>query len=1635
MIRTNPRLTTNIKIVADSKNKIYLESIDADPLLSKSIYKGYEISYNGSYSYDLKRFYSQNGTTLPSNISYKVFEEDASLEIKNRYNNQYDFTYGAGFAPKNSKIYPEEYAIFAPLWIEADNIPEYFAIFKMDGPVTINPNESIPGYPNGYTEDFDNSTFLNDLIENPENFFKNYIQKAKLIKTFDLTTASALGTYIRNHINDPKFPEASLYASLETGNNTFWNGISYKNGGFCSIANDIYKDYVLVDKTITESDDFITSGFKSNGVVCANVLNLEFLFDDTEQVDYKFSRYFGIYVSAVELGKFIIDNDRLYNDRDNELTQIPRPDLNNIGVPTSTYSQIQYNDKGIKVYPKVGPSGPYSGRLLTFEELQNPRLGFIKDRNGNLYSIDNVNNWDTTNILPATGGASGSYASTDKNFSRLKNTKVDWKNFTGFEEPFEYVPSIPTDLIGRPGMSFQIVSNLSSGDEIRVQYTDWTNPKEVNLIDTHTIKGDSSISAGVVDGLNFSVNGTHKQVAQSIAEAINNMKDYQSDIDGNYTIFSAIAKEDTVIIFSRVTSETWNKIKVTLFSDATIFPFDISDQYEDVVNVNNYLPSPISVSVPTIGKFTQTNLYGGNNNPKSRAAVEKDKILEFRDPNDLIFVKTNKGYDTTGGYGLYLDEPVYTDNGEIIDFKNIEKYYTVNLSDNKNNIEFGSSNKLALYKLAKNTCGYLSIYPIRDFDFRFKSEEYNVSGDSNVSKLLAWYEGTTGPKGEIPIFDWDLIGSTSQGLITNIIGPSSAFVQNGEFQKLIGYLDDITDELDPISNEYDRLKENDISELALSSRVVPFINKWVYDNESVNVREVPYRLNTNPAFGYSNFSPSFDSIERSPKFFTHEWYYLQKYPPYMSFDERLSSYSYFDEDLYFPLIPPLGSTEALSVYPGLTGGTGASANLLSIEEDYFLSYFTRESINGFNIKRDFKYSIFEIGDTNRPAETLFRGAKVSIKDKSDLTEINYNKDALKYILNEKYNGYKFSAVLTYGNSGTQLTCIKNDKFKAVTLVIQANIDDVTTKYKIGPTGAETSFIDRGFLYCINDQLKLGTGGTSLDYTDKAVSGLIYDWIDDGTSFIVFGKIDDNGNLPQYNNDLTLNSSGSYNDLTVRSGPGPTALVYIFSGISKPEGNSFRCSRIKSLPLVADPLIPNGSNGYSSVVTTWTPLGAILYNTPLLKNPVYDNGGFDAYSFIIDEISFSSISSSINFGDPEIRYINVSKSGEISFNSYTIDIDKPDYPIGSTYLKRKAIEKTPADLQVNAPILGYTISALDRVSLNNMSRYRGPFNPKFVDLIQFLDTDDIKNEGLSYENIQILSKVPNTFGATGYYEDSSIGKIKELYSNKINVENPNIILSNLSSKNSVDNSRLIYPLIGEIAIDNDNLSIFKSNWDANYYKKYLKPTNSIYVIGTREPKEEKSFFGSKAIAIPNGIRIETFPNGTITQEELIEFGSINNTDVNVIYQNIVTFQSTLSSTFQLTEELQIEVYVTKALQDWLIADGFGEDFYKYINPNYSFGDYGLDDDIKLYIKENIFDRYSVKEIIFWEKTWNRSKKQIYPEQVVTNLTDEEKLANGYVKSKNFRTIFNTTGGLDFKMIYTIPKDRRTTITFSVVLEKK
>ncbi len=2636
LIRTNPRLSTNVKLVADSSDKLYLESIDSNPILSSSLYKGYEVQTD--YAQDLHRFFNQGGV-IPKNLLYEVYEEDGAISVKDRYKFQRDFTYALGSYPKNSKLYTEEFAAFAPLWLERDNIPDYFLIFRMDGPVTKNINTAE--YAN---VDKDTDPALDELIKNPDLFFSNYIQKAKIVAQFDLTNNTNIGSYLRRHVNDPEFPESPLYFSPEEGDLTYWQGISLDEGGFTKKSEPINTDYVLPDKTVVESEDFITFGFSRNSIVCANLINMEFLFDDAEQEDYKFYRYFGMYVSEQQLGQFTIDPDKLYADRFVENSQTPTPIIPNVGDPTLAENQIQSNVKGVKVYPNIisGSTGIYSGRLLTWEETQRSRFGYLKDTANNLYSIDNTYNWVSEYQNPGSTSAGDTY--TDSAFLRVKDTTVNWAAFGGFQEPFSYVTTFQNGLQGSANFAFDVLKSPSGNDQIRIKYTDPTTPKASTkittgstfktLVDEFTVRGSSALSAGTNDGNVYSTQGTNDQIASAIVKAINNIsKIINRDVNsfGEEIVFEAVSQGPKVIVYYKNASEIFNNVEFSIFANVAYvedIPYSRPSTLADWVQ-ESYLASPIytptgaTFNAPQMGFVYTYKFVGGNTKPRTRFVIEKGFVDNFLDQTDKTYVKTDKGYSTVVyEYSNYLDSPLYK-GADIIGFTDIDKYYVLSITKKDNSLQIGSEGKLPLRKLRKNSVGYLSIMPIRDFDFDFFNEEYNRDGDASLTQLYDWelgkgvigtgfvagtyagatsllvttkntftdenlytfptgadsqslrvvfaksatggqgmtgavanlheiystvdggdnwnlvytspneditdidwlsgdkfvyaengiepairrfdvtptggtldayfdltnypdfrintiaginerevifagsrtypentyypaiipynttddvlsepiprgrwvsigstaiapittnnfdlssggfgiysnesstyntlnfgnaytynvrpyrinpfnfcqlgvsgasgdgtaadmpiwtaasgdtigidsqlgsvlfsesydptsspeiqlvnnltlgasaifsygttanlispftaqdgrpigpvsfyndgthemlitnilntnynlvrqgttgvaiwntsdlvnmftsnqglsptnpawmtmvgglsvlkWDPTTGPTGGtltvdtpthsifmyeqtgafqwkpgrrwedlsgldigligptqmtfdyryldwdpmnpppgvpgysngfgLPNFDgatagevylqngygigaidtpnspmrsiyhvwqwngaqwrrastsydweghilqttptfngniwfgitpkggiestfdgnggtlysWDEIrgiqilyyfrpfpengqprgaliddpsnpgfnkligmgtngpwtfnlqhyygqpippnflqpldpgqfqsmpngffstsglygyalggglsigpsaqpnrlhsvsrfggdanrglvwsvdctdvtnptnykveatfngpngaypafapfrgpsgfiygdaslggtngggnlykldpvGSTGQiwyynfnttdlhgltgsgtlfsdfdgdaeyvsisarrgptfhyagnsvvalanyspalvstygpsagpwiygskftnsttlstwyqpmgptgstvggtsggyfrafnrvknfpwlgstanpdyyvisgtpysqpnygvkiapsitlyshgatailisrgitgfspitdygiikpipsstisndfsgffastdvngpayssfafendfGLlslwtltpggnllntvigttsidvdwgniqlpgatnpnstlgvdlevypteipltnpfvqwwalsqdsktaISNAIGPDSPFSITGGFQRLTGLYNEFNDTADIIGSEYARLKENDNPILSVYSRVVPFINKWVYDNESTDVRENGYRLNVDQAFGMFNFSPSFDEYSRNPKLFTHEWYYLQEYPEYMTFDEKRNSFSYFDT----AIVNPTGPTGDYSTYTGITGSSGGG--LFSVVDDYFVEYFTRETVEGNPIPRDFKYSIFNGGSDLRFAETLFRGAKVAIKDRSGTAKVDYNVEEIKTLPSAEYDDYKFSAVLTYGES-TAIKAIKNDKWKTVTVLIEAELNDpLLTNYN------GDRWIDRAYLYSANDIYSYPGYGGQFQYADIIIKGSINGWADTGEYFEIYTGTDINGELTDFSNDMTLNDQGGFNSIYLSNTVGSVTYIYKFGGIFDISTRSFKCRTIEGLPLNST-LTPTGFNSYVNIRNAWPGSVRADYAKPFQpqigSRIYYEFGGYNAYDNILTSISFASIADAFNSGDPHVQYIQVNEDGTVEFNTFMLSMLPPDDLVKASYLDIAISEDKPSGLQSSVDI-GFELVGAPRVELSKMYRYRGEYTPKWYDIIKFVDETDLKDEGLEYLNINIWDVQRGGSGSTAspyyYWKDDTIGIIPNLYLYKVNVENPNIV----GGQNITGSTRRIYPAIGEISIDKKDFFVFRSNWDPYYYWKYLKRNISQPVIGTREPKEEKAFFGSKVIAIPDNPVIEKFDGGAIDREI---FGR-KPSKIKTIKEDLV-FE--IAATTKKQNQLIVDIYVTGALSKWLIAEGFGAEFTKYIDPNYSFDQKTIDDDVTKYIEENIFDRYEISNITFWEKSF----QSVSDEPLIRlDYTDAEKIANGYVTSTNFQTIPLGNNPLNFSLIYNLPTDKQVSISCTVTLNKK
>jgi len=290
ILRTNPLLSSNVKLVVDSKGEIYLDSINANRALSDQRYKKFNLDANGHYAYDLASFYANT----PNNTIYDVYRTDSDLSVYREYNKQYEEQYNYGARLNGSKGFDENIRFMAPLWIN-EKLPEYFVIYRIEEPVS----------GNVLLDSVDDSDPIVPTRDGINSHIMNMLSNATIVKTFDLrkSTGSKIGTYLDTFVNDPKRPKAPLTISFEKDEKSSWNGIDLYKGGFSSKGEYIYRDFVLQDRVEMLNNEFITHGFKRNQLVSANLINLEFLFEDFDNA-YEVNRYIGVYVNAHEEGEF-----------------------------------------------------------------------------------------------------------------------------------------------------------------------------------------------------------------------------------------------------------------------------------------------------------------------------------------------------------------------------------------------------------------------------------------------------------------------------------------------------------------------------------------------------------------------------------------------------------------------------------------------------------------------------------------------------------------------------------------------------------------------------------------------------------------------------------------------------------------------------------------------------------------------------------------------------------------------------------------------------------------------------------------------------------------------------------------------------------------------------------------------------------------------------------------------------------------------------------------------------------------------------------------------------------------------------------------------------------------------------------
>lgn len=331
ILRTNPRLTGNIKLMVGHDN-VYMSTIQVNDTLSDQQYVFNPINSASNYSVDVYSIFN----SVPKNILYQIPEIDHNQYAK-KNSEQYIQTYNYGCRRLISKLYDEQFSSFAPLLI-GDKIPDAYVLFK------------IP---------------LSKQHDSKSWTASDYYKNADIVTTFDLKK-SKIGTYVQNLVNHPLFHNPPIMVNYETKTVTYC-GISVYKGSIVSITESILH---LFDQElpIKDFDQYITDGFYRNGLVLSNLLNLEFMFNDVV-IDFSTSTYYGLYVNYKDIDDY--DPIKIQQDYDQYLKNCYCYVRNDDGIQkyhNSIEQPLQY-DRSLVVQP-VRSSGYSSMSLRLNKDLE-----------------------------------------------------------------------------------------------------------------------------------------------------------------------------------------------------------------------------------------------------------------------------------------------------------------------------------------------------------------------------------------------------------------------------------------------------------------------------------------------------------------------------------------------------------------------------------------------------------------------------------------------------------------------------------------------------------------------------------------------------------------------------------------------------------------------------------------------------------------------------------------------------------------------------------------------------------------------------------------------------------------------------------------------------------------------------------------------------------------------------------------------------------------------------------------------------------------------------------------------------------------------------------------------------------------
>jgi hypothetical protein len=200
---------------------------------------------NSKYSFDICKYYSNNKDIFFKNGNEKLFD-NVSIPMEKDYpesNRVSDFEWGMKRI-SYQKNHGCTHSFFAPIWIDENNIPDYFRIT-----VKITP-----------------FTNISSLVKTKYIYIPLKTGLVSLSENY-------LPTYLNNYLKNIDTKVARLDYDYLTG--YFW-GISLKNGDFVQVKDTVVSEIWSRQMAVNDFDFKIVDSFKRNNIICKQILPLSF---------------------------------------------------------------------------------------------------------------------------------------------------------------------------------------------------------------------------------------------------------------------------------------------------------------------------------------------------------------------------------------------------------------------------------------------------------------------------------------------------------------------------------------------------------------------------------------------------------------------------------------------------------------------------------------------------------------------------------------------------------------------------------------------------------------------------------------------------------------------------------------------------------------------------------------------------------------------------------------------------------------------------------------------------------------------------------------------------------------------------------------------------------------------------------------------------------------------------------------------------------------------------------------------------------------------------------------------------------------------------------------------------------------